>query len=145
MGNGKALKPRQLNAIKLLATGAPAYQVAERLEVSTMTISRWRRLPEFEAQLRSIASSGLEEIAKKMNSTTLTAIETLQEVMCDMTEPVGTRAKVALGVLHAMASVNNALEKSLQHRTADFDPKQRWIDPPFTYDSSGKPYVTRSG
>lgn len=134
-----ALKPMQLNAIKLLAVGTPAYQVAERLEVSTMTIYRWQRLPEFEAKLNSIYSSGLEEIAKKMNATTLTAIETLQEILCEMREPSITRMKAPLGVLSAMSSVNSVLEKSLQHRVGDFDLQQRWSSPAFTYDCSGNP------
>lgn len=104
-----------------------------------MTLYRWQRLPEFEAKLNSIAHSGLEEIAKKMNATTLTAIETLQEVLCDMREPTGTRMKAALGVLSNMAAVNNALERSLQHRAGDFDLQERWSGPAFTFDSSGNP------
>jgi hypothetical protein len=140
MQKAQALKPLQLNALQMLAMGTPANQVAERLEVSTMTIYRWRRLPEFEAKLRSITSSGLEVIAKKMNSTTLTAIETLQEIMCDLMEPSTVRMKAAIGVLGAMSAVNGVLEKSLQHRVADFDLKQRFSGPTFTYDSVGNPY-----
>lgn len=83
MENTKPLKPVQLTAIQLLAAGKPAHRVAEQLEVSTMTIYRWRQQPEFEAKLNSIASSGMEDIAKKLNATTLTAVETLQEVLCD--------------------------------------------------------------
>lgn len=141
MRNDRSLKARQLSAVKLLAMDTPAYQVAERLEVSTMTIYRWQRIPEFEAKLRSITSSGLEEVAKKMNAATLTAIETLQEAMCDMREPTGTRMKAAVAVLGAMPSVNGILEKSLRHRVGDFDLEQRWGEG-FTFDSSGNPYPT---
>jgi transposase len=102
MSNVKALKARQLNAIQLLAVGTPANQVAATLQVSTMTLYRWSRQPEFEAKLRSITSSGLEEVAEKMNATALTAVETLQEILCDMTQPTGTRMKAALGVLAAL-------------------------------------------
>lgn len=139
MKQAKALKARQMSAIQLLAMGTPAYQVAEKLQVTSMTIHRWKPLPEFEAKLRFIASSGLEEIAKKMNATTLTAIETLQEIMCDMREPSSARMKAALGVLGTMASVNNTLEKSLKHRAGDFDLKERWSGPAFTFDSNGNP------
>lgn len=141
MNNGKKLKARQLQALKLIAMGTPTNQVAQRLEVSTMTLYRWQRQPEFEAKLRSITSSGLEEVAKKMNAATLTAIETLQEAMCDMSEPTGTRMKAAVAVLGAMPSVNGILEKSLQHRVGDFDLQQRWSEG-FTFDSSGNPYPT---
>lgn len=141
MKRDKSLKPRQLNAVKLLALGTPAYQVAQRLEVSVMTLYRWQRLPEFEARLNSVASSGLEEVAKKLNAATLTAIETLQEAMCDMSEPTGTRMKAAMGVLKVMPSVNSILDKSLQHRVGDFDLQQRWGEG-FTFDGSGNPCHT---
>ena len=137
MCNVKTLKARQLNAIQLLATGTPAYQVAAQLEVSTMTIYRWQKLPEFEAKLNSITSSGLEEVAKKLNATTLTAVETLMEILCDMQEPSTTRMKAALGVLSNTASVNNMLEKCLKHRVADFDLHERFEQQGWTYDSNG--------
>lgn len=125
----------------MLALGTPAYQVAAKLEVSTMTIYRWQRQPAFEAKLNDIASSGLEEIAKKMNATTLTAVETLQEILCDMTQPTTIRMKAALGVLSSMSSVNVALERSLQYKVADFNLNQRISDQSFTYDSNGDRYT----
>jgi transposase len=142
MNNDRALKPVQLSAVQMLALGTPAYQVAEKLEVSTMTIYRWQRQPAFEAKLNAITSSGLEEIAKKMNATTLTAVETLQEILCDMTQPTTTRMKAALGVLSSMSSVNAALERGLQHRVADFSLHHRFSDQSFTYDSNGEKYKT---
>lgn len=137
MVNVRSLKPRQLTAIQLLAVGTPANQVAARLEVSTMTLYRWQRLPEFEARLHSIANSGLEKLTKKMNSTALTAVEVIQEILCDMRQPAALQVKAALGMLNAMASVNGALEKGLQHRAADFDLRKRFSDMAFTYDSAG--------
>ena len=116
MNNVKSLKARQLTAVKLLALGTPANQVAAQLEVSTMTIYRWKRMPEFEAMVGSIALSGLEEIAKKMNATTLTAVETLQEILCNMNEPVSIRLKAAIGVLKNAAS-------ALATDSANFAPK----------------------
>ncbi len=139
MKNGKALKARQLNALQLLAAGTPAYQVAERLEVSTMTIYRWQQLPAFEAKLNAIASSGLEEIAKKLNVAALTALENLQMLQCDMALPITLRVKVGLGVLGAMASLNGVLQKGLRHRVADFDLEQRWNNSGYTFDRAGNP------
>ncbi len=137
MKNEKSLKPVQLSALKLIAMGTPDYQVAERLDVSAMTIYRWRRLPEFEAKLNAVTSSGLEEISKTLNATALTAVETLQEILCDLSQPVPIRMRAALGVLGAMPAVNGALEKGLRHRAADFDLTQRFGVQGYTYDSSG--------
>ncbi len=136
-----SLKPRQLNAIKLLAMGKPANQVAEMLQITTMTLYRWQKQPEFSSKLNYVANSGMEEIAKKMNSTALTAIEVLQEILCDMTLTKPIQMKAALGVLNAMSSVNVALERGLKHRTADFDLQKRWGDRAFTYDASGNAIV----
>jgi len=140
MKNVTSLKARQLQAVKLLALGTPANQVAERLEISVMTIYRWKRMPEFDARLNAIASSGLEEIAKTLNATALTAVETLQEVLCDMSQPAPTRMKAALGVLGVMGSVNTALERGLAHRAADFDLAQRYgSQAGYTYEAAGQP------
>jgi len=138
MKNVSSLKARQLEAVKLLAVGTPASHVAERLEVSTMTIYRWQRLPEFEAKLTSITSSGLEELARQMNATALTAVENLQSILCDLSLPRPERIKASLGVLNAMAAVNGALERSIRHGVADFDPEQRWHGQGCTYDASEK-------
>ena len=134
------LKPAHFNAIKLLSLGTPAVEVAEKLHITTMTLYRWQKNPEFESVLRNTSFSGLEEIAKKMNVTTITAIETLQEFLCNMGESNNVRLKAALGVLGAMASVNNALDKSLKHRAADFS-REYYVDHfnTTTYDSAGEP------
>ncbi len=87
----KTLKPKQLNAIRMLAIGTPAHQVAARLEITTMTLWRWQRLPEFELTLQAIAHSGLDELATKMSVAALTAIEVLQEILCDMRLPAPTK------------------------------------------------------
>ena len=139
MKTASTLNARQLTALKLLATGTPINQVVERLEITRVTLYRWKQLPEFDEKLRTITNSGLEQIAKKMNALALTAAETLQYHMCDMSLPADTQIKLALGILNTMPKVNGALEMSLQHRSADFDVKKRFSGPSFTYDSNGNP------
>lgn len=133
----KSLKPVQLSALRLIASGTPDAHVASALNVSVMSIYRWRRLPAFEAKLNSITESGLEEIAKTLNATALTAAETLQEILCDLSQPVPIRLRAALGVLSALGPVNSALERGLQHRAGDFDLKHRFGG--ITYDQRGEP------
>lgn len=137
MQQAKTLKPKQLNAIKMLATGIPAYEVAERLQVTTMTLWRWQRLPAFEHTLNSISHSGLDELARKINIAALTAVEVVQECLCDMREPSATRLKAAAIALKAMPGVNSALTNA--HPSADFDTRKRSTGPAFTYDAQGRP------
>lgn len=138
MNNQKPLKPKQINAIQLLAVGTPAHQVAEKLEITTMTLYRWQKQPQFNSKLNYIANSGLEELAKKMNAATITAIETLQETMCHLGVPLATRMKAAQIILNNTSSVNSMLEKAIKHRAADFDLKQRWENGP-SFDGGGNP------
>ncbi|MDA8093085.1 MAG: hypothetical protein M0T84_04105 [Betaproteobacteria bacterium] len=139
MERTRTLKPRQAQAIQLLAMGKPINEVAAILEVSTMTLFRWRKLPEFSEKLNSITVSGLEEVAKKMNIAALTAVETLQYFVGDLSLPVHIQIKAAFAILKAMPSVNRALEEALQHGGTDFDPdpRKRWAGPAFTYDRNG--------
>lgn len=134
----KTLKPKQISAIKLLATGAPLVRVAERLEVTCMTLHRWKKLPEFERTLNSVSYSGMAELTKKMNAAALTAAETIQEILCNLQEPTALRLKAALGALRAMPAVNTALERGIQHQTADFDLRDRFSGPVFTHNSDGQ-------
>jgi DNA-binding CsgD family transcriptional regulator len=138
MNNVNSLKARQLQAVKLLALGTPVNQVAERLEISVMTIYRWKQLPQFDAKLNAITSSGLEELARQMNAAALTAVENLQSILCDLSLPRPERIKASLGVLNAMAAVNGALERSIRHGVADFDPQQRWHGQGCTYEATGQ-------
>lgn len=119
----QSLKPIQLNALTLLAAGTPACHVAKQLEVAPMTIYRWQRLPEFESKLNSLTQAGWEELAKRLNVLSITAVETLQEILCDLSSPASVRVRAALGVLNMMNTANAALERGLQHRVPDFPPR----------------------
>ena len=137
----KLLKPVQLTALRLIASGTPDCQVASTLNVSVMSVYRWKRLPAFEAKLNSITSSGLEQIATTLNAAALSAAETLSEILNDMSQPVPIRMRAALGVLNALGPVNSTLERGLQHRAADFDLAQRFNLQGNTYEAvrqSGK-------
>ena len=137
----KLLKPVQLTALRLIASGTPDCQVASTLNVSVMSVYRWKRLPAFEAKLNSITSSGMEQIATTLNAAAISAAETLSEILNDMSQPTNTRMRAALGVLNALGPVNSALERGLQHRAADFDLAQRFNLQGNTYEAvrqSGK-------
>ena len=133
-----SLKPRQVQALQLLAAGKPVSEVAAVVKVSSMTVFRWRQTPVFRSRLELVTHSGLEELAKKVNATAITAIETLQETLCDMTLPVALRVKASIGVLGAMGAVNAALDKRLRDGAADFDLNARFAGPTFTYGADGE-------
>lgn len=145
MKSDKLLRPRQLTAMQLLVSGTPASQVAERLQISVMTVYRWQKLPAFETKLNAVTSSGLQEIARTINAASLTAAETLSEILCNLSLPTNTRMKAALGVLNAMSSVNFTLERGLQHRAGDFDLAQRFNLQGHAYEATGEAYKGSGG
>ena len=132
-----SLKPKQVHALQLLATGRPVSHVAAAVNVSPMTVFRWKNTPAFRSRLDLVTNSGMEELAKKVNATALTAIETLQEALCDMALPVRLRARVALGVLGTMGAINAALSRRLQDGAADFKLSTRFDGPAFSHDGTG--------
>ncbi|MFZ2303034.1 MAG: helix-turn-helix domain-containing protein [Gallionella sp.] len=138
MIKNKPLKPKQNAALRLLAQGESHKFVAEILNVSAMTVYRWGCIPEFQAQLKTITASetGLEVTARRLSAAVLTAIETTQETMCNMREPVELRLKAAQIILRSMPPASAALEKALRHRMSDFLLEQRF-DGGNTYDSAG--------
>lgn len=104
--------------------------------MSRITLSRWEKNPHFESQLTSITRSGLEQTAKMLNAASLTAAETLQEILCDMTQPVTIRLKAALGVLNVTPAISSSLQRDL-YQASDFDLKHRG-GTQYTYNSQGE-------
>lgn len=139
MNKVKPLKAKQTAALRLLAQGESHKFVAETLRVSQMTIYRWGNLPAFQTQLKTINASetGLEVTARRLSAAALTAVETCQEVMCNMLEPVELRLKAAQIALRAMPSNHAAIEKALLHRWSDFELSRRF-EGGSTYDSAGR-------
>ena len=137
MKNHKVLKPKQQLAVRLLALGHQKNIVAQRLDVSTMTLYRWEQSPNFQNELAtSIESSGLKETARKLHIAGITAAETIQEFLNNMSHPAEVRAKFAVGVLRAYPAFQSAIEKGLRNRVGDFNLDERWLSHA-TYDSHG--------
>lgn len=138
MRNAKPLKAIQTAALRLLAQGETHKFVAQTLNVSQMTVYRWGHIPEFQAQLKTITASetGLEVTARRLSAAVLTAIETSQEAMCNMREPVEIRLKAAQIILRSMPPASAALERALRHRMSDFLLEQRF-EGGNTFDSAG--------
>lgn len=139
METKKRLKPKQIKAVALLARGESKKYVAETLQITTMTIHRWYRLPEFTDELKAVSTSetGLEATARMLNAAGLTAVETAQEIMCCMSQPVEIRLKAAQVVLRALVPANAAIERGLKHRFVDFNLEDRW-GTGNTFDGAGK-------
>lgn len=113
-----ALPPRQMIAIRLLASGLTATAVAEELGISYMTLYRWKQNELFSAELNRATTSYIMEFTEKLNFSAMAAIDTLNEIMNDLREPSTHRGKIALGVLKNLPRIQSALAKT-SYRAAD--------------------------
>jgi hypothetical protein len=90
------LKENQLLAVRLLALGVPAVQCADQVGTSAETISRWRRLPEFQAAMNELLADAHEESRCLIRSLTKKAASALSDCLEDPSAAIRMKAAVQL-------------------------------------------------
>lgn len=68
-----ALTPKQLKALSGISQGLPPNQIAKRLGISTRSLQRWQKLPEFVAALTQVQN----EVSRKVK---VDAVESVTSV-----------------------------------------------------------------
>lgn len=94
----KKLSPSQLKAVALLAEGHSGKYVAGALSVTQQTICEWKKSPNFEAAVNSIAIERLDATRIRLHHATESAIESLLELTRE-TSPPETRRKASVDIL----------------------------------------------
>jgi hypothetical protein len=74
------LSPKQIKAIKGLASGMTAVAVAEHVGITPQTISKWRSYPSFEAALNRLKREALTTTMDQLRHHARTAVDQL----CDL-------------------------------------------------------------
>jgi len=92
------LSPKKLKAVALLAQGSTGVEAAKACNVTPQTISEWRRIPEFKAELDSMKMEVLESARDKLQSASCTAVQTLVD-LAESSANHETRRKAALDIL----------------------------------------------
>ena len=62
------LNQNQLLAIPLVAQGVSGKDIASRLKIAEETVSRWKKLPEFKAEVNQLLKECREETQHKLRS-----------------------------------------------------------------------------
>ena len=73
------LNQNQLLAIPLVAQGVSGKNVAKKIQVTEETVSRWKKLPEFQAEVNKLLKEYREETQHKLRSLTNIALEVVRE------------------------------------------------------------------
>ena len=103
------LSPKQLKAIALLAQGFTGKEAAKSCNVTPQTLSEWRQINEFSAQLNSMKMGALESARDKLQSAAQTAAQTLVDLAESSTNPE-VRRKAAMNILELTGYTRETIE-----------------------------------
>ena len=73
------LNENQLLAIPLVAQGVSGKNVAKKIQVTEETVSRWKKLPEFQAEVNALLKECRDETQHKLRSLVNTALEVIKD------------------------------------------------------------------
>jgi transposase len=103
------LNQNQLLAIPLVAQGVSGKDIASRLKVAKETISRWKKLPEFEAEVNQLLKECREETQHKLRSIVHQSLEIIKSELENDTSTL--RINLALKILQNIKLTNYLYEE----------------------------------
>ena len=94
------LNQNQLLAIPLVAQGVSGKNVAKKIQVTEETVSRWKKLPEFQAEVNALLKECRDETQHKLRSLVNTALEVVKDELENKNSE--QRITIALKILQNM-------------------------------------------
>ena len=94
------LNQNQLLAIPLVAQGVSGKNVAKKIQVTEETVSRWKKLPEFQAEVNALLKECRDETQHKLRSLVNTALEVIKDELENSNSD--QRITIALKILQNM-------------------------------------------
>lgn len=98
-GHGAKLGRKQEDAIVALLTHRTVEEAARAVNVSTKTLLRWQKEPEFEAAYRAAKRVAFGQSIARLHQLSSAAVSTLGKVMLDPATPPATRVRAADSIL----------------------------------------------
>ncbi|KOP27283.1 hypothetical protein AMR41_05805 [Hapalosiphon sp. MRB220] len=118
----KELTYSQYEALVLLAAGYSDDEVAEKTVVSTHTIRRWRKLPEFEKLLRQAQLKFIDSALAELIKGAREAVKVLNDIITDPDVPSRTKVSaIAVLLTHIVKMREIDLEERLERLEAIVD------------------------
>lgn len=77
----KLLTPRQMRAVEMILLGKSNAEVASMLRVARETVSRWRALPQFKAELESAILQQKADVAESTQWLLKSAIQIVEDTL----------------------------------------------------------------
>jgi hypothetical protein len=98
-GHGAKFGRKKEDAIIALLTHRTVEEVARAVDVSTKTLMRWQKEPEFEAAYRAAKRAAFGQSIARLHQLSSAAVSTLGKVMLDPATPPATRVRAADSIL----------------------------------------------
>jgi hypothetical protein len=98
-GHGTKLKRKLEEAVAAMLTQRNIEEAARATGVSTATLMRWQKLPEFQAAYREARRAAFGQSVARLQQASSAAVTTLLKVMVDPNTPASSRVRAADCVL----------------------------------------------
>ena len=119
------LNENQLLAIPLVAQGVSGKDIANKLNVAKETISRWKKIPEFQAEVNKLLKEYREETQHKLRSLINIALEVVREDLENTNSE--QRLATALKIIQNM-KLNTYLYEEIGPSKAENVKSKMWND-----------------
>ena len=117
------LNQNQLLAIPLVAQGVSGKNVAQKIQVTEETVSRWKKLPEFQAEVNALLKECRDETQHKLRSLVNTALEVIKDELENSNSD--QRITIALKILQNM-KLNTYLYEEIGSSKAENVKSKMW-------------------
>jgi len=102
-GHGTKFKRKLEDAVAAMLTQRNVEEAARAVGISTATLMRWQKLPEFQEVYRAARRAVHGQSIARLQQATSAAVSTLLRVMVDANTPASTKVRAADSVLNHSA------------------------------------------
>ncbi len=122
----QALSENQQRAVELVASGQTNRQIAETLDNSEFTVSRWRQEPGFIAAVNEILRDSREAARERLRSLVGKAVDTIEASLNDAELSASERLKAAFKIIelvgiHADEPIGPVSADVIKHQREEHD------------------------
>jgi DNA-binding MurR/RpiR family transcriptional regulator len=105
-GHGAKFGRKKEEAIAALLIHRSVEEAAKSIDISTPTLLRWLKIPEFDTAYRQARRAAYSQASARLQQATGAAVSTLLKIMVDTNTPASTRVRAADSVLdHAKQAI----------------------------------------
>jgi hypothetical protein len=103
IGHGTKFKRKLEEAVAAMLTQRNVEEAARSVGISTATLMRWQKEPEFQQAYRAARRAAHGQSIARLQQATSAAVSTLLKVMVDASTPASTKVRAADSVLNHSA------------------------------------------